>query len=397
MEAFVLNRGKFAKAIFVTFLALIFLFLVTYFAGQIYNLIKIKNAFENSFSQVVQIWQKPVWDLPLPELNKSSVYSFTMGKGDENGLTALYNPKESDFLGGISFVNSKGEAASLYEIVSFFSGTKDASVNPSEITKENYANPVSAKAGYVDSDGEDIWAKELIKSIANLLISDFSVPEINKKKLGYNLLLLLSAMDIKPGQSVVVSNDGEISNAVKYSFFVSKESLLEFTQRVTSDASFGKSELICELKSIFLLFMEKCDNGTFCFNIILENEKIHSVECITPLIRGSSYMLCAGRKKDFSSVFLKAENVSQNKRLFEIKAEKDGQEIEAMLTSTSGQMSLLINANKSRVNLTLNAGKKIRVNMQITDDKDGHKIDFYPDSYFDKSPFLSIFMEKEDG
>lgn len=395
METFVFNRRKIAKTVIVIFFILLSLMCVVYAFFSIVNLVKIKNAFELTFSQIADEWSEGLSCLSLPDIEKGNSYLLDIQSVSDktNKLVATYTPGENGGIGNLSFVNSSGEKANLYDIIGLVAGLKEEeSITTSAIMKMN--DIPNYKTLECFSSATQNSSNSFLQNISCVFGDDLSMPEINRKKLGYNAVLFLTKSDFKPGKTIYVSNKSQIVKARKYSVELKKEHLKDFIEKVTSDNSVENTQLVQYIKKSFLDLINDCQSGEFIISAVLHGGKVLSVECETPKTGGDSYLFSVGKGNNDGKIQFNLKNVSKDKDLMQLTAKCDGKKVDISYVNTNPKVTLNAKSEDDKMKLNFSGRGRLYLNLIAQKTDYSYNMKFYKDKLFKYQPFLDVRITK---
>ena len=393
METFAINRRKIAKAVFVVFFVLMGIFCIVYASFGILNLLKIKNAFEVTISQMSPKWEEGLAEFPSFNIEKGGSYSFSIQSPNDEAkkLVATYTPGETGGIGNISFKNLNGERANLNDVISLIADLKDGQNIPASYVFNNGGKSHYESTECFSTSGVNAETS-LIERISFVLEDGFIMPETNDKKLGYNIIRLLTKANLKPGKTATVLVDSEEVKARKYSVLLKKDHLEDFIDKITLDGSVENTPLVREIKTSLLDMMKNCDGDNFIISTALHKGKVISVECETPAISDDIYLFSVTRNEKMENIHIKLRNVSKNQNIMKADAQCNGKHINILYMNTFPRIT--VNAHKENDKLKLNLSGQNRLNLNfITQIKNNsYNMEFYKDKNFSGPPFLNVYI-----
>ncbi len=393
METFAINRRKFAKTVFVVFFSLFWIFCAVYATFSVINLLKIKDAFELTFSQMSKKWSGAFSGLPLPSIEPGSSYSFDIhSPSDETKkIVATYTPGENIGIGDISFINSNGGKANLYDVIGLISGFKEETgIQASYVfDSKNAVVEKSVECFSANEKTRDIFPNDL-----SFVFEDgFAVPETNNIKLGYNVLRMLTSGNIKPGKAVSVFLDSKELKARKYSVLLKKDQLGDFVENITTDGSVENNALVDNIKNIFLNLLHNCQGDKFIISTVLHNGKVVSLEFETPPIFDDLYLFSIMSEEE-GEVFAKLRNMSKNQNVMHVSAKCDDGEVSISYINIFPKIKAEAETEENKVKINFSGQNNMKLNLIAQKRENSYDMEFYKDRFFSKPPFLNVYITK---
>ena len=395
METFSFDKRRIAKAVIIVFSVTFILFSLVYAFIGIVNIIKIKSAFKQTFLQISDKWYIPLKNAPFPDLENGSTYSFDLEAASDTSqkIVAIYTTDADGTGGEVNLVNADGNMATLYEVMKFISQVKnDVDYLPANyfgLKNSNFVQAVQCFGSDTLKNSDTVFGKVL-----TLIENDYSFPKINKKRLGYNILVLISKSNMKPGKSVSVFSDGRESKARKYTFVTDKKHIGSFVENILNDGSVENNSAVHDMSSLLFDLTNKCENGDFKVSIVVHKGRVMSIECETPKISGSAYLLSMTKNESGEKVDFNMKNISESKNIMSVNALCSGGKIHFLYSGTRPEVTADVITEKNRAKISILSKNKLNLNFMTRKEENSYDMEFYKDNRFLKPPYLNVQLRK---
>jgi len=230
--------------------------------------------------------------------------------------------------------------------------------------------------------------------IGFVVINDIAKSIINKKRLGYNLIVLLTKSGLNSGKTVSVSDENGESKARKYTFVINKNHMNNFVKKILQDGSVENNSAVRDISDMFFDVIKQCKDTDFKISAVIHKGKVISVECETPEISGNAYIISITRNETDGKLGLNINNISQNKNVMKASAECRNGNIRFLYAGNKPEITADVITDNNRAKISILEKNKFSLNFMTQKTNQSYDIEFYKDKRFIKPPYLSVYLTK---